>query len=227
MAIFFSPELNFFALTFAFLHFSLCISNFSLCQIVKCNVNICFKSFSVRQVKLWIRKSKDLFCVSFSCFAGGRGWREEGSGDRKLFILRVSFYLWETSARTITESVVSRCVMCEPFFQLWSNTTASSAELRGSIWTRTRNAQNETVCEPGRLTVGGSRTLVTSGENQTFFTVLSLLHRPLRLVFVPHFSSVSLTSCFHETSLPQLKRSGEISPDQRADFSFFPRPGLT
>lgn len=39
--------------------------------------------------------------------------------------------------------------MCEPFFKLWSNTTASSAELRGSIWRRNRDAQNETVCEPG------------------------------------------------------------------------------
>lgn len=49
-------------------------------------------------------------------FCGGRGWREEGSGDRKLFIVRVSFYLWETSARTITESVVSRCVNVWTFF---------------------------------------------------------------------------------------------------------------
>lgn len=60
-------------------------------------------------------------------------------------------------ARTITESVVSRCVNVRTFFKLcfysfeqnvWSNTMASSAELRGSIWRRSRNAQNETVCEP-------------------------------------------------------------------------------
>lgn len=159
-------------------------------------------------------------------FCGGRGWREEGSGDRKLFIVRVSFYLWETSARTITESVVSRCVNVWTFF---STLKQYDGELCRAPWFNLNKDQKCTKWN--RLRAGAVWPLedpeLWSPQAKIrlfffFFTVLSLLHWPLRLVFVPHFSSVSLTFCFHETSLPQLKRSGEISPDQRADFSFSP-----
>lgn len=161
-------------------------------------------------------------------------WRKRMEGGRirwQEVIHPESFYLWETSARTITESVVSRCVNVWTFF---STLKQYDGELCRAPWFNLNKDQKCTKWN--RLRAGAVWPLedpeLWSPQAKirlfkNFFIVLSLLHRPLRLVFVPHFSSVSLTSCFHETSLPQLKRSGEISPDQRADFSFFPRPGLT
>lgn len=147
-------------------------------------------------------------------------WRKRMEGGRirwQEVIHPESFYLGETSARTITESVVSRCVNVWTFF---STPKQYDGELCRAPWFDLNKDQKCTKWNRLRAGPSDRWRIQNSGENQTFVTVLSLLHRPLRLVLVPHFSGVFLTSCFHETSLPQLKRSGEISPDQRADFSF-------
>lgn len=101
-------------------------------------------------------------------------WRKRMEGGRirwQEVIHPESFYLWETSARTITESVVSRCVNVWTFF---STPKQYDGELCRAPWFDLNKDQKCTKWNRLRAGPSDRWRIQNSGENQTFFLLSCL-----------------------------------------------------